>query len=226
MAQFAVPPADAAGRVAIDTARLPWQASPAAGVWRKRLFHDGPAERGRVTSLVRFDPGARFPVHAHPDGESILVLDGTFSDKDGDWPAGTYLFNPDGSRHAPWSATGCLLLVRLRQHPGGDRARVAVDTGALPWQPSPVPGIEARAVAPPGSRLPLAILRFAPGVAAPARRHAAGAMLYVLAGALEDETGRHAAGSWLFLPPGIVHHPHSPDGCMVFLDADFTPPPG
>lgn len=219
MTGFATP-ADPSGRVAIDTAALPWQPSPAAGVWRKRLYHEGAAEHGRVTSLVRFDPGAAFPPHDHPEGEAILVLDGTFSDHSGDWPAGSYLFNPDGSRHAPFSAAGCLLLVRLRQHPGRDRPQTAMDMSAVPWQPTHVPGIEARLAGAPGHGLPLALLRFAAGAAAPVRRHAAGATLYVLDGMLEDETGRHPAGSWLYLPPGVAHTPRSRIGCTVFLDSD------
>ena len=64
--------------------------------------------------MVRFDPGARFPRHAHPDGEEILVLDGVFSDETGDYPAGSHLLNPDGTSHAPWSGLGCTLFVKLR----------------------------------------------------------------------------------------------------------------
>lgn len=211
---------DADGRIAIDSATLSWQPSPAAGVWRKRLFHDGPPERGRVTSLVRFDAGARFPSHDHPAGEAILVLDGIFSDEDGDFPAGTWLFNPDGSRHAPFSRDGCLILVRLQQHPGRDRPRLAIDTSAIPWQASRAPGIAVRPIGPPDHPLPVALLRFAPGTAAPYRRHAGGAMLYVLDGTLTDETGDHTAGSWLHFAAGAGHTPSSATGCTVFLDAD------
>jgi anti-sigma factor ChrR (cupin superfamily) len=31
------------------------------------------------------------------------VLDGVFSDEHGDYPAGTFLMNPHGSRHSPRS---------------------------------------------------------------------------------------------------------------------------
>jgi anti-sigma factor ChrR (cupin superfamily) len=220
MARLDTTGADAGGRIAVDTATLPWQPSPATGVWRKRLFHDGPAEHGRVTSLVRFDPGAHFPPHGHPDGESILVLDGIFSDESGGFPAGTWLFNPEGSRHAPFSRGGCLILVRLQQHPGRARARLAVDTDAIPWQPSRAPGIAVRPIGPPDHPLPVALLRFAPGAVAPYRRHARGAMLYVLAGTLSDEAGDHPAGSWLCLAPGAGHTPSSATGCTVFVDAD------
>ena len=104
------------------TADMDWQPSPGAGVWRKRLEPDGAVEAGQVTSVVRFDPGARFPRHAHPDGEEILVLDGVFSDETGDYPAGSHLLNPDGTSHAPWSGPGCTLFVVLEDGPGGHGA--------------------------------------------------------------------------------------------------------
>lgn len=44
--------------VVVRTADLPWQASPAAGVWRKRLHRVGPEESGQVTSLVRVEAGS------------------------------------------------------------------------------------------------------------------------------------------------------------------------
>ena len=43
----------------------------------------------------------------HDGGEDIFALDGVFSDEHGDYPAGTYLRNPPGSSHAPFSRDGC-----------------------------------------------------------------------------------------------------------------------
>ena len=65
-----------------------WVQSPEAGVWRKRVYMDGPAEAGKVTSLVRYDAGARFPEHGHPGGEEVLVLEGIFSDQHGHYGKG------------------------------------------------------------------------------------------------------------------------------------------
>ena len=50
-----------------------------------------------------------FSTHPHPHGEEILVLEGVFSDEHGDYPAGTYLRNPPGSQHAPYSKEGCVI---------------------------------------------------------------------------------------------------------------------
>ena len=96
---------DFSKQVVIRTSDMPWVASPAPGVERKLLAREG-AESGHATSIVRYAPGAAFSRHMHPFGEEILVLDGVFSDENGDYPAGTYLRNPPGSGHAPFSKDG------------------------------------------------------------------------------------------------------------------------
>lgn len=94
-------------------ARLPWLASPLAGVERRLLYRLG-GEQARATSLVRYQPGSHFSAHEHGGGEEILVLEGVFEDEHGRYPAGSYLRNPPGSQHAPGSTGGCVIFVRLR----------------------------------------------------------------------------------------------------------------
>src|SRR5579859_6313352 len=106
--------ADFSARAVVDTTALPWIPSPMPGVERKMLERDG-GEVARATSLVRYAAGSRFERHEHGGGEEFLVLDGIFSDEYGDYPPGTYVRNPPGSHHAPFSRTGCTLFVKLRQ---------------------------------------------------------------------------------------------------------------
>ncbi|MBT9532269.1 MAG: cupin domain-containing protein, partial [Pseudomonas sp.] len=47
----------------------------------------------------------------------ILVLEGTFQDEQGDYPAGTWLRNPHGSSHRPFSTEGCLIYVKVGHLP-------------------------------------------------------------------------------------------------------------
>ena len=133
-------------RAVADTARMDWGSSPGGSVWRKRVHLVGPPESGQVTSVVRYEPKSRFPAHDHPEGEEILVLDGVFSDEHGDWPAGNYLLNPEGFRHAPFSEPGCLLFVKLRQFPGRERRHVVVDTKNLAWQPTSTSAVTQKAL--------------------------------------------------------------------------------
>src|SRR2546425_5772123 len=141
-------------RAVADTTGMEWAPSPTQSVWRKRVHLVGPAESGQVTSVVRYEPRSRFPAHDHPQGEEILVLEGVFSDEHGDWPAGTFLLNPEGFRHAPFSEPGCVLFVKLRQFPGRERSHVVVDTHKLAWEPSPLPAVAYKARSPQG-RLPV-----------------------------------------------------------------------
>lgn len=106
---------------------MDWQSSPSSSVSRKRFHLVGEAESGQVTSLVQYNPGASFPSHPHPGGEEILVLSGIFSDETGDWPIGSYLLNPEGFTHAPYSASGCCLLVKLGQYQGVKPIRLALN---------------------------------------------------------------------------------------------------
>jgi len=115
--------ADLTQRALLDTNGLTWSASPMAGVERRMLDRRG-GELARATSIVRFAPGSRFQRHVHGGGEEVLVLEGTFSDEHGDYSAGTYLRNPVGSSHIPFSEGGCTILVKLQQmHPADQQRR-------------------------------------------------------------------------------------------------------
>ncbi len=91
-----------------------WQPSPLPGVDRVMLDRVGD-EVAVATSLVRYAPKAYFDPHGHALGEEFIVLDGVFSDEHGDYPAGTYIRNPPGTSHKPFSEPGCVIWVKLRQ---------------------------------------------------------------------------------------------------------------
>ena len=201
-----------------DTRSMAWTPSPSRTVWRKRVHLVGPPESGQVTSVVRYEPGATFPAHDHPGGEEILVLEGVFSDEHGDWPAGTYLLNPEGFRHSPFSREGCMLLVKLRQFPGRDRRHIAVDTAALDWQPGPAPGVSVKPLyAQPGYADSVQLERWAPGAKLGTVLHPDGAEFFVLEGAFADETGEHGPHAWLRLPRGASHTPTTRQGCTLYI---------
>jgi anti-sigma factor ChrR (cupin superfamily) len=216
---------DLRARASADTAQMSWAPSPSGKVWRKRVHLVGPPESGQVTSVVRYEPDSSFPAHDHPDGEEILVLDGVFSDEHGDWPAGTYLLNPEGFRHAPFSRPGCTLFVKLRQFPGRERRHVVVDTNALVWLPTAIPGVLHKPLyAQEGFSDATRLERFEPGADAGARAYPAGAELFVLEGELADESGAYGRGVWLRLPAGAKHHPRaSRGGCTLYVKTGGLP---
>ena len=84
--------------------------------------HVGAQGIQRLPDLVRWPVLARCPSlspypHGHPGGEEILVLEGVFQDEQGTYPAGTWLRNPPGSCHHPWSVVGCTIWVKTGHLP-------------------------------------------------------------------------------------------------------------
>ena len=209
---------DLAARVAVDTQDMEWTQSPGGHVQRKRVHLSGPAESGRVTSVVRYLPGAVFPAHGHPGGEEILVLDGIFSDEHGDWPAGTYLLNPEGFHHSPFSHGGCTLLVKLRQFPGSDRRHVAVQTRDYPWIDSDREGLarkELYALQPYTDHTRLE--RWETPSAIGTLQYPRGAELFVLEGRFTDQFGSYRRHSWLRIPAGGSLTPSGKDRCELYI---------
>jgi anti-sigma factor ChrR (cupin superfamily) len=212
---------DYTARVVIDTGLLPWVASPRAGVTRRILERDG-GEVARATSVVRHAAHSHFDQHTHDEGEEIFVLDGVFADEHGEYRAGTYLRNPPGSVHAPFSATGCTLFVKLRYFDQADQQRVAIDTQSQKWHQGLVPGLTV---------MPLhehkgsgtALVRWAPNTYFQAHQHWGGEEIYVIDGEFADEHGRYPAGSWLRSPHKSRHTPFSQLGCTILVKTGHLP---
>lgn len=72
---------------------------------------------GESCALVRWAPGTVFNPHRHFGGEEIFVLEGVFSDENGDYPKGTWLRSPHMSMHNPFSKEGCLIYVKTGHLP-------------------------------------------------------------------------------------------------------------
>ena len=208
---------DLSRRVSVDTAAMEWTPSPSRTVWRKRVHLVGPVESGQVTSVVRYEPRSTFHRHDHPDGEEILVLDGVFSDEHGDWPAGTYLLNPEGFRHAPSSREGCVLFVKLRQFPGRTREHVALRTESMPWQPVRAGVAVRRLYSQDGFTDSVRLERWEPGAQQGRIGYPSGAELFVLGGSFGDAKGAFSRGTWLRLPPGTSHSPSTEEGCVLYI---------
>ena len=205
-------------RVCERTDTMQWQASPSGTVWRKRLHLVGPKEAGQVTSVVRYDEGARFPNHEHPDGEEIFVLEGVLSDDHGEWPAGSYILNPEGVSHAPSSYPGCVVFVKLRQYPGLKRRHVAVDTKELAWRQSELKGIEEKLLyKQEGFSDTTALQRWNNAIGGQTLSYPEGAEIFVIQGSFADEFGCYGAGDWLRLPFEFKHSPTTTSGCELYL---------
>ncbi len=200
--------------VVIDTNEMDWEASPSAGVWRKPLAREA-AEHGHTTSVVRYDSGSAFSAHAHPLGEEIFVLDGVFSDEHGDYPAGTYLRNPPGSRHSPRSEAGCVLLVKLDQFDPADLATVRLDTNRGDWLPGE--GRLEMMLLHDFAYESVVLLRWPANSRLDPHVHFGGEEIFVLSGTLYDEYGRYPAGTWLRNPHNSEHCPYVEEESVIWI---------
>lgn len=97
----------------LDTANATFLPGSAPGLTVLPLH----AHKGESCALVRWAPGTQFTPHRHFGGEEILVLEGVFSDENGDYPKGTWLRSPHMSLHHPFSKEGCLIYVKTGHLP-------------------------------------------------------------------------------------------------------------
>ena len=211
---------DFSQRVVVETAQASWIASPASGVWRKPL-EKAQTESGWTTSIVRYDAGSAFKTHTHPQGEEIFVLEGVFSDETGDYPAGSYLRNPPGSSHAPFSKEGCVLFVKLDHFRTHDTERVRINTSEQPW----LPGYGSLEVMPLHSfeTEHTALVKWPANEVFQPHRHYGGEEILVLSGVFQDEHGAYPKHTWMRSPHLSQHHPFVTEPTVILVKTGHLP---
>jgi anti-sigma factor ChrR (cupin superfamily) len=207
--------ADLSQRVVVESESLDWVDSPMVGVQRRMLERDG-EEVARATSIVRYAPDSNFSAHTHGGGEEFLVLEGIFSDEYGDYPAGTYIRNPVGSTHTPFSKEGCTILVKLWQMHPDDQQRVAIATKETPWANGLVKGLQVMPLHSYGTEN-VALVKWDAGTYFQPHMHLGGEEIFVVDGVFEDEFGAYPKGTWLRNPSGSRHMPFSKSGCLIYV---------
>ena len=211
---------DFSQRLVIKTGEQDWVASPAAGVWRKPLEREA-KESGHTTSVVKYEPNSQFSTHPHPFGEEILVLEGVFSDEHGDYPTGTYLRNPPGSQHAPFSKEGCIILVKLNQFAPDDLKTVRIDTNEAQW----LQGIGGLQVMPlhDFEHEHVALVKWPKNEKFQPHRHFGGEEIFVLSGEFNDELGHYPQHTWLRNPHMSEHFPFVDQETIIWVKTGHLP---
>jgi anti-sigma factor ChrR (cupin superfamily) len=200
--------------VIVDANALPWTPSPMPGVERRFLEREG-GEIARATSIVRYAAGSKFSPHVHEKGEEYLVLEGTFSDEQGDFADGTYVRNPPGSRHAPFTKEGCVIFVKLRQMAPSDRSAMVVRTRNADTIRTEIRGL-SRIPLHRGHQEEVAIEILEPGTAWPDRESLSGEEILVLEGTLLYGDAVCVPGTWLRFPAGRERSLSSTTGCRLW----------
>lgn len=191
-----------------------WIKSPADGVLRIPLEREA-AESGHTTSFVKFSANSFFPEHNHPQGEELYVLEGVFSDERGDYPAGTYLRNPPGSQHRPFTKTGCTLFVKLNQFQTGDDQQVVVKPEQQEWQPG-IGNLRVCSLHVFNTES-TALVWWPEGEKFQPHSHYGGEEIVVLSGRFIDEHGEYPAGSWLRSPHLSQHFPYVKEETLILV---------
>lgn len=211
---------DFSKRVVINTREQDWIASPAKGVWRKPLEREA-REHGYTSSIVKYDAGSSFKTHDHPMGEEIFVLEGIFSDENGDYPAGTYIRNPPGSHHAPFSKDGCVLLVKLDQFDENDSKEVRINTHETPWSPG-IGGLQVMSLH-EFRHEHVALVKWPENEKFQPHHHFGGEEIFTLSGTFRDEYGEYPQGTWQRSPHMSAHDPFVKEETVIWVKTGHLP---
>jgi quercetin dioxygenase-like cupin family protein len=98
-----------AGSVYLDADEAAWQPSGVEGFWIRPLFEN--PSSGEKTWLMKVDPGAFAPSHAHEELEQVYVLQGSFYDQDRVIGAGDFVCRAPGEPHTSGSNEGAVVLL-------------------------------------------------------------------------------------------------------------------
>jgi len=101
------------GSTYVDPEAMDWKPSQFEGISIKVLYEN--KEKGEMTCLLKWEPGATLPFHKHPELEQSYVIEGSFYDHDGICRAGEYVWRKEGSFHETHSDEGAVILAIYRK---------------------------------------------------------------------------------------------------------------
>jgi hypothetical protein len=131
--------------------------------------------------------------------------------------------NPPGSRHAPRTADGCTIFVKLRQMPPDERKRIVISTGSASWTRGDR-GSPARCLLHAGGGEVVALERLEAGAGQAEPPRPGGEEILLLAGDLADDHGTYGAGTWIRLPAGHRGMLRSRGGALYWVKRGHLPP--
>jgi anti-sigma factor ChrR (cupin superfamily) len=101
---------DDQAQLVVDTNATTWSSGAVPGI-EIMYLHEYADVR---VALIRWAPNTPFDAHSHPGGEEIYVIEGAYYDEHGEYPAGSWIRSPRGSRHAPCTRDeGALIYVTV-----------------------------------------------------------------------------------------------------------------
>ena len=86
-----------------------WQATGTSGFLIKPLFED--EDSNHRTWLMKVEPGAEAPAHAHTETEQIYVIEGSFYDQENTYGPGDFAIRAPGVMHTGGSENGAIVML-------------------------------------------------------------------------------------------------------------------
>lgn len=197
------------------------------GVRMKTVWSDLPTMRR--ASMIRFEPGAKLPMHRHLGDEMVYVIEGAITDESGTVSAGNMGYRPDGCIHSVSSKNGATVLavmtgkIEPATEIGNAPGSRILALSELPWHDGR-PGVLNKPIwEDPAAKRRVALARFEPGAALPLHRHTGEELIFIIEGSHADESGEVTAASMSIRPKGCVHSVVSRNGALslAFLWGDI-----
>lgn len=211
--------ADAEATLCIYTHDMDWTPTDHDGISEKILERIIDPVKGRVTALLKLEPGAALPTETLSTRTDIFVLEGTCSDGIATYGRRTFVRNPAGTEITLSSADGCELYIKRRNPIRDDDERMVIDTETVEWTAFPHRGADV--VHFYRDRHGIDTSRFGSvhtNVRIPSHDHSMGEETLIVEGVLKDEHATYGPGAWFRFPIGVPHAPYTDDqGCTMLI---------
>ena len=137
------------------------------------------------------------------------------------YPAGTYIRNPPGSKHTPFSKEGCVIFVKLNQFNEQDLQQVRINTLEAEW----LNGIGGLQVMPlhEFKHEHVALVKWPANEKFQPHRHFGGEEVLVLSGLFQDEHGAYPINTWVRSPHMSEHFPFVNEETVILVKTGHLP---
>jgi len=201
---------DISKKVVIDTTNKTNKSLSKNGI--TKVILEGELENSEQTSsIIEYSPNTQLQIWSHPFGEEIFVLEGIFSNKNGDYPAGTYIRNSSMISDKSFSKKGCKIFIKSNQTNSIDNTQIVIDTNISKW----LKGYGNLEVIPLYENT--ALVKWPKSEKFVQHSHYGGEEIFVLKGEFIDEHGRYPKGTWLRSPHLSTHFPFVEEETIIFV---------
>lgn len=192
-------------RALINTDTIPWEKSKTKNVFKKILAIKDKEE----TSFIKLNEGSSLSQIETINSVEIFVLEGTYINEYGEYPAGTYLRLPIENEALVKSNTGCIIFRKTNFFV--DKQELIIDTNSTEW----FPGHGNLEVKPLHEQT--ALVKWPKNEKFIPHKHWGGEEILVLKGTFIDEHGEYPINTWMRSPHLSEHFPYVNEETIILV---------